>query len=133
MVRTGSTKKKDGAYASGRLVVARGFLKDARNSVTVADPGDIGNPAMSTVINCVIAYADALTAKYRGEINQEDHQAAVKLLRAALGNDLPRRQESNLKTLLVQYGSRAKTRADAERSLERLEEFADWAEEMYAR
>lgn len=47
-------------------------------------------------------------------------------------------RESNLKTLLeqkdeIQYGSRAKTRADAERSLERLEEFADWAEEMYAR
>lgn len=138
MVRTGSTKRKDAAYASGRLVVARGFLKDARNSVAVADPGDIGNPTMSTVINCVIAYADALTAKYRGEINQEDHQAVVKLLRAALGRDLPPRQESNLKALLeqkdeVQYGSRVKTRADAERYLERLEEFAKWAEEMYAR
>ncbi|PSJ60406.1 hypothetical protein [Pseudaminobacter soli (ex Li et al. 2025)] len=138
MVRTGSTKKKDAAYASARLVLARGFLKNARNSITVADLGDIGNPTMSTVINCVIAYADVLTAKYKGAINQEDHQAVVKLLRAALGKDLPSKQESNLKALLeqkdeVQYGSRVKTHADAQRALERLEEFAKWAEEMYAR
>ncbi|MGX9991292.1 hypothetical protein ACS4RR_019320 [Rhizobium sp. Z1P35] len=133
MVRTGSTKKKDGTYVAGRLAVARGFLKDARNSNAVADPGDIGNPSISTVINCAIAYADAVTAKFKGEINQGDHQAVVKLLRGALGNELPNRQEANLKTLLeqkdeVQYGSRAKTRDDALRALERLEEFAAWAE-----
>ncbi|MBB4274131.1 hypothetical protein GGE12_001886 [Rhizobium mongolense] len=73
MARIGSTKKKDAAYATGRLVIARGFLKDARNSNLVAHPGDIGNPSMSTVINCAIAYSDALTAKFRGEVNQDDH------------------------------------------------------------
>lgn len=133
MVRTGSTKKKDAAYVSGRLAVARAYLKEARNSNEWADPGDIGNPSISAVIHCAIAYADALTAKYRGEINQGDHGAVVKLLRAALGNELPNRQESNLKALLeqkdeVQYGSRSKTRDDAERALERLEEFVAWAE-----
>lgn len=137
MARIGSTKKKDSAYVSGRVVIARAFLKDARNSNLVADPGDIGNPSMSTVINCAIAYADALTAKFRGEINQDDHQAVVKLLRAALGKSLPSKQEANLRALLeqkdeVQYGSRAKTRDDAERALERLEEFAAWAEERLA-
>ncbi|MFL5008666.1 hypothetical protein [Rhizobium sp.] len=85
------------------------------------------------MINCAIAYADAVTAKFKGEINQGDHQAVVKLLRGALGNELPNRQEANLKTLLeqkdeVQYGSRATTRDDALRALERLEEFAAWAE-----
>lgn len=133
MVRTGSTKKKDASYVSGRLAVARGYLKEARNSNAWADPGDIGNPSISTIINCAIAYADALTAKYRGEINQGDHGAVVKLLRAALGKELPNRQEANLKALLeqkdeVQYGSRSKTRDDAERALERLEEFVAWAE-----
>jgi hypothetical protein len=137
MVRTGSVRKKDAAYVSGRLVIARGFLKDARNSNLVADAGDIGNPVMSTVVNCAIAYADALTAKFRGEINQGDHQAVIKLLRAALGNDLPSKQEANLRALLeqkdeVQYRSRAKTRSDAERALARLEEFAAWAEERLA-
>jgi hypothetical protein len=92
---------------------------------------------MSTVINCAIAYADTLTAKYRGEINQGDHQAVVKLLSAALGKDFPPNQQTNLRTLLeqkdeVQYGPRAKTRRDAERSLARLEDFAKWAEERLA-
>lgn len=83
MVRTGSAKKKDEAFANGRLLIARGYLKDARDTNAVADPGDIGNPSMSTVVNCAIAYADALTAKFRGEINQDDHQAVTKLLKAA--------------------------------------------------
>jgi hypothetical protein len=133
MARTRSTKKKDAAYVSGRLVVARGYLKDARNSNAWADVGDMGNPSISTVINCAIAYADAITAKYRGEINQGDHGAVVKLLRAVFGNELPNRQEAILKALLdqkdeVQYGSRSKSRDDAERALERLEEFVAWAE-----
>src|ERR1044072_3918112 len=115
VVRTRSGKKKDLAYAAGRLLVARAFLKEARRSVESADTTDIGNPTMSTVINCAIAYADALTAKYKGEINQEDHQAVIKLLRASLGKELPAKQETNLRTLLeqkdeVQYGSRVKTR-----------------------
>ena len=137
MARVRSTKKKDAAYVTSRLLIARGFLKDARNSNLIADPGDIGNPSMSTVINCAIAYSDALTAKLRGEINQDDHQAVVKLLRAALGKALPAKQEASLRALLeqkdeVQYGSRAKTRNDAEKALEHLEEFAAWAEQQLA-
>lgn len=136
MVRIGPAKKRDAAFANGRLVIARGFLKDARNSNLVADPGDIGNPSISTVINCAIAYSDALTAKFRGEINQDDHQAVIKLLRAAVGKALPAKQEANLRALLeqkdeVQYGARAKTRHNAERALERLEEFAAWAEQQF--
>ncbi|WP_292231339.1 hypothetical protein [Mesorhizobium sp.] len=88
---------------------------------------------MSTVINCAIAYCDALTAEFRGEVNQD----VVKLLRAALGKALPAKQEASLRALLeqkdeVQYGSRAKTRNDAEKALERLEEFAAWAEQQLA-
>ncbi|RWM09198.1 MAG: hypothetical protein EOR71_10215 [Mesorhizobium sp.] len=130
-------QKKDAAYVTSRLAIARGFLKDARNSNLVADPCDIGNPSMSTVINCAIAFCDALTAEFRGEVNQDDHQAVVKLLRAALGKALPAKQEASLRALLeqkdeVQYGSRAKTRNDAEKALERLEEFAAWAEQQLA-
>jgi hypothetical protein len=138
MARTGPTGKKDGNYASGRLRNARAFLKDARNSNALADPGDIGNPSISSIILCAIAYADALTAKFRGEINQGEHIAVIGVLRAALGNEFPARQEGNLRALIeqkdeVQYGARAKTRNDAERAMERLEEFAAWAEDLLIR
>ncbi|WP_281401945.1 hypothetical protein [Mesorhizobium caraganae] len=33
-------------------------MKDARDSNAVADPGDTGNPSMSTIINCAIAFND---------------------------------------------------------------------------
>ena len=110
----------------------------AQQRCTLAEPGDIGNATISTIINCAIAYADVLTAKYRGEINRKDHHAAVRLLRETLGNDLPSKQESLLRALLeqkdeVKYGSRVKTRAEAERALEKIEEFAEWAEQMHAR
>ncbi|MCS0462826.1 MULTISPECIES: hypothetical protein [Rhizobium] len=53
----------------------------------------------------------------------------VKLLRAALGNELPNRQEANLKALLEQKDElQYESRDDAERALERLEEFVAWAE-----
>lgn len=137
MVRKGPSKRRDETFVRGRLVIARGFLKDARNSNAVADPGDIGNPSMSTIINCAIAFSDVITAKYIGETNKDDHQAVLKLLRAALGNRLPEAQSRNLASLLeqkdeVQYGSRAKTRRDADRALERLEEYVDWAERVIA-
>ncbi len=133
MVRSRPGKKTDVAYVSARLAVARAYLKDAQNSNAWADPGDLGNPSIATSINCAIAYADAITARYRGEINQGDHGAVIKLLRAALGNAFPKHQETNLRALLeqkdeVQYGGRAKSRDDAARALVRLEEFVAWAE-----
>lgn len=138
MVRTGPSKKKDAAYASARLKIARSFLKEARNSAALAGPGDVGNATMATVIHGAIAYADALTAKFKGEINQGDHQGVIKLLRAALGKELPDKQEAILRAILeqkdeVQYGARLMSRGEAERSLERLEQFAAWAEQMLLR
>lgn len=112
-------------------------MKDARNSNAVADPGDIGNPSISTIINCATSFTDVITAKYIGETNKDDHQAVVKLLRAALGNRLPEAQARNLASLLEQkdesqYGSRSKTRRDTDRALDRLEEYAEWAERIIA-
>lgn len=138
MVRKGPSKKKDAAYVSARLKIARAFLKAARNSAAFADPGDFGNATMATVIHGAIAYADALTATFKGEINQGDHQGVIKLLRAALGKELPDKQEAILRAILeqkdeVQYGARLMSRGDAERSLERLEQFAAWAEQMLLR
>lgn len=133
MVRTGKTRKKDAAYVSERLRIARGYLKSAQDSLGWAEAGDIGNPFISHSILCAIAYCDALTAFRLGEINQGDHQSVIKLLRAAVGRELPDKQLAHLRALLeekdeVQYGARAKTLEDARRALERLQSFADWAE-----
>lgn len=133
MVRTGRTKRKDETYVSERVRIARAYLKSASSGIDISDTGDIGNPVISTAILCAIAYADALTARRLGEINQGDHQGVVKLLRQAFGKELPDRQAANLRALLeekdeAQYGARAKTLDEAKRALERLRSFADWAE-----
>jgi hypothetical protein len=138
MTRKGRTKSVDPSFAAGRLRLARAYLKAARTEAAMADPVDIGNPAMSQIVNAAIAFTDAVTAKYAGHANQQDHAAAVKALRDALGNRLPAAQETRLRRILggkdeVQYGTRAKTTADAERLLAQLEEFAAWAEEELRR
>jgi hypothetical protein len=99
----------------------------------MADEGDIGNPVMSQIVNAAIAFTDALTAKYIGRVNQQNHTAAVEALRDALGNRLPVAQETRLRRILgekdeVQYGTRTKTKVEADRLLAHLESFAAWAE-----
>jgi hypothetical protein len=88
---------------------------------------------MSQIVTAAIAFTGALTAKYTRDVNQQDHAAAAKALRAALGNRLPKSQENRLARILgakdeVQYGTRLKTKADAEKMLAELDEFARWAE-----
>jgi hypothetical protein len=78
-----------------------------------------------------IACADALTAKYGGVMNQKNHAAIAKLLRATLGKQLPAAQAARLSRLLArkdeaQYGASAVRRADAARLLDDLNKFAEW-------
>ncbi|MER9648592.1 hypothetical protein [Mesorhizobium sp. M0199] len=63
--------------------IARSYLKAARLEVAMSGTGDIGNPAMSQIVNAAIAYADALTARFAGKINRADHAAVVKTMRRA--------------------------------------------------
>jgi len=138
VTRKGSTKSVDATFAQGRLDNARAYLEAADNLMTLADEGDNSNPILSHVVNAAIAYADALTAKYLGEINQKDHAAIVRLLRDALGNRLPQKQARRLETIIglkdaVQYGARSGRHSEAERLLAEMREFADWAEEELSR
>jgi len=133
MTRKGATRNADAVFGEGRLKMARAYLKAARSEVLLADPGDIANPAMSQIVNAAIGFADALTATYAKEVNQQNHAAAVKTLRDALGNRFLTAQETNLRRILgekdeVQYGTRPRSKADAEALLARLEEFASWVE-----
>jgi len=138
VTRRGAAKPVDASFGEGRLRLARAYLKAARTEATVAEEGDAGNPIMSQIVNAAIAFTDALTARYAGRANQQDHAAAVKTLRDALGNRLPLAQETRLRRILaekdeVQYGMRVKTSTEADHLLAQLEEFAAWAETEIAR
>jgi hypothetical protein len=134
MVRTGPTRPVDEHQASQRLRLARAYREAAEAGYALLDEGEPGNPVVSNAILSAVAYADAVTARYLGEVNQQDHSAAPKLLRKALGAALPRAQERRLSQLLqlkdtAQYGSRIMTREQARSSVEALGLFAAWAEE----
>ncbi len=93
---------------------------------------------MSQIVIAAIAFADALTAKYSGLANQQNHATAVKAIRDALGNRFPKAQETRLRNILsekdeVQYGTRFKTIGEASKLLNQLESFAEWAEAEFNR
>jgi hypothetical protein len=133
MTRKGPSKTADKAFGDGRLQMAKAFLKAAQNETELADEGDVGNPIISQIVNAAIAYTDALTAKFAGRVNQQDHSATVKVLRAALGKRFPDEQERRLARILsekdaAQYSARVKRKSEAVRLLADLEKFAAWAE-----
>lgn len=133
MTRKGPTKRVESSFGDGRLKMARAFLKAAQDEAALATEGDVGNPIISQTVNAAIGYVDALTTKFGATINRQDHVAAVKNLRAALGNRLPVAQANRLRRILeekdtAQYGARVKGIAEAKRLLGQLEEFAAWAE-----
>lgn len=121
----------DGEW-SGRLTQAREFHESARNLVTLAESKSY-NGAITLMVIAAIGYADAITAKLKGVVNKQDHQAAPRLLREALGSSLPGKQEKFYRRLLgrkdeVNYGARSTTHEEAERLIAELDEFAVWAE-----
>ena len=138
MTRSGSSKPSDAHHGANRLVIARGFLEAAQVQVDSAKAGTLGNPIAASVVNAAIAYTDALTATFASKINQNDHSAVVKTLRDALGNRLPKAQETRLTRILgnkdlAQYGGRFMLLADAEALLEQLKEYAQWVENEMSR
>jgi hypothetical protein len=138
MTRTGSSRHVADDFWRGRLASGRGFHEAARTLLTLAEPAQDSNPTIVQIVSAAIAYADAVTARRVGAVNQQDHRAAGALLRNAVGNRLPSSQLANLTDIVAQkdaasYGARAGTRAQAERLLERLDQFAAWAEDELSR
>jgi hypothetical protein len=133
VTRKGPSRPVEKGYGRGRLEVARAFLKAAQDEATLADDTAVGNPIVSQVVNAAIAYADTITGALSGRVNQQDHAAAVKALRDALGQRLPEIQARRLRRILAekdaaQYGARLMRKKEAMRLLADLEEFARWAE-----
>lgn len=123
---------------SGRLENARAFRIAAHNASDLADPGENANPMVSHIVTSAIAYADALTAKFGGRVNQKSHAAAQKALRDAMGNRLPQSQTRRFAKILgekdsAQYGARRGRLTHARLLLQELDAFAEWAEQELGR
>lgn len=134
MVKHGPAKDTDSDFTNGRLANARAFLQLARDAMELAGPGTNGNPISALAVNAAIAYVDALTSKFKGKANQQDHAASPALLRAALGNRISQKQFNQLSTILgvkdeVEYGPRIGRMEQARRIMAALVDFATWAEE----
>jgi hypothetical protein len=137
MSRTGSTKRVDAAYALGRLRKALAFHDVATLAAVHLDSSFDADAITTNVVLAMIAYTDAITAAYSGQVNQKDHQAAVKLLRDTLGKSLPDAQERRLNRMLgrkeeMSYGARLGRQADIQQAIDNLEEFAAWAKATLA-
>ncbi|WP_245517752.1 hypothetical protein [Rhizobium leguminosarum] len=135
MTRSGPSKPSDARHGANRLIIARGFLESAKVQISSAQAG---TPIAATVVNAAIAYTDALTATFANKINQNDHAAVIKTLRDALGNRLPKSQETRLTRILgnkdlAQYGGRFMLLSDAESLFEQLKEYAEWVENEMTR
>ena len=132
MTSKGPRKVVDGGHAQARLLQAREFHESARSLVTLAQAKSY-NGAVTLMVTAAIAYSDAITAKARGVVNQQDPQRAPRLLREVLGNRLPEGQDRFFRKLLgrkdeVNYGTRSTTLEEAQRLLSALDDFAVWAE-----
>lgn len=138
MTRKGASRSVDPGFARGRLENARAYLAAAVDLLELTDPGSNTNPILSHEVTAAIGYADALTAKYGGSINQKDHAGIIRLLRDALGNRLPLKQARRLEAILaikdeVQYGMRSGRHSEATRLVSELKEFAAWVEDEFGR
>ena len=132
MTNQGPRKTVDATHSSARLFQAREFHDSARTLVTLGHSRSY-NGAVTLMVTAAIAYCDAVTAKVRGVVNRQDHQSAARLLREALGNRLPDKQEKFLRRLLgrkdeVNYGARSTSVEEARQLLAELDAFAAWAE-----
>ncbi|MBI5257536.1 MAG: hypothetical protein HY855_13630 [Burkholderiales bacterium] len=132
MTNQGPRKAVDATHSSARLLQARDSHESARSLVRLGRSKGC-NGAITLMATAAIAYADAVTAQHRGVVNKQDHRNALKLLREALGNRLPERQEKVFRKLLgrkdeVNCGARSTTLEEAERLMDELDEFAAWSE-----
>ncbi len=132
MTNQGARKTVGAEHVAARLFQAREFHESARSLVTLGQSKSY-NGAVTLMVTAAIAYADAVTAKAKGVVNQQDHQSAPRLLREALGSRLSAKHEKIFRKLLsrkdeVNYGARSTTLEEAAQLLEQLDEFAVWAE-----
>ena len=137
MTRSGGRRKASADEWRGRRDNGRAFLDAARALRDLADEGRNGIPIMSQVISAAIAFADALTIRFSGTQNTEEHANVTHALRRALGDRADAGQVQRLGRIIgrkdaTQYGHRPSTLEEARQLIEQCERFAEWAERMLA-
>jgi hypothetical protein len=137
MARVGAAKAANKDFALGRLRKALAFKAALETIAAFAD--DVGDADVlhSVAILSAIAFTDAMTAAIDGKKNQQDHEAAPQLLRAALGSALPDAQYRRLIRLFgqkdqVQYGAGI-GRGNPIEIVDNLGQFAEFAIEILTR
>jgi len=138
MVRRGGWKKVENNQWRGRFDLGRAFLLSANEALERAEDDQIGDPIMSNALLAAIAYADALTIKFGGILNQQDHARLLAALQSALGNRASKEQLNRLGRLLkmknqIQYDHTVCTIQDAREYVSQVQRFASWAESELAR
>lgn len=136
--RIAPARPVDSGEWDGRLRNARDFRRDAEELIALRDDDDNANGVITLIVNAAIAYADALTGKYGGFVNQQDHRAVSAGLARALGQRADKTQLKRLGTILghkdaSSYGPRRSPRQKAQDLLEQLDRFASWVEEEMER
>jgi hypothetical protein len=133
VVKAGPSKSVDEGEPDGRLRNARDFRRDAEELIALREDGDNANGVITFIVNAAIAYADALTGKYGGFVNQQDHKNVSTGLTRALGQRAEKGQLKRLAAILghkdaSSYGPRRSPRQKAQDLLEQLDKFAAWVE-----
>ena len=138
MVKGGTWKRVDTGQWRGRFDLGRAFLRSALEALERAEDGQIGDPIMSNALLAVIAFADALTIRFGGIRNQQDHSRLPAALRHALGNRASKEQLHRLGRLLklkneIQYDHTTCSMQEAREYVSQVQRFAAWAETELAR
>ena len=134
MVRIGASKKAPVDHWTGRRDNARAFHEAARTQVALLSESANANPIISLIATAAIGYADSVTSKRLGVVNQEQHEQVVTTLRKAVGNRLTAATAKQLSSILKekstsQYGARRGSMETATRLLDALDAFAQWVEQ----
>jgi hypothetical protein len=138
MARNTPSKLADPDAWEGRLRNARDSKRDAEELMQLRDGADNANGVVTLVVNAAIAYADALTGRYGGFFNQQDHRTVSAAVERALGQRADRSQVKRLAGIIGQkdssaYGARRTSMQKAEDLFEQLERFSSWVEEEMRR
>ncbi len=122
----------------GRVRNARDFKRDAEDLVALREDDENANGVITLVVNAAIAYADALTGKFGGFFNQQDHRVVGAAVTRALGQRADKSQVQRLTAIVSHkdassYGPRRTPAKKARDLLEQLERFSTWVEEEMSR
>lgn len=133
MIRGGAQKAVPSEHWKGRRDNARAFHEAARIQLGLLDESSNANPVITLIATAAIGYADAVTSRQKGIVNQEQHDKVVSLLRAAVGNKLPLGIAKALTSILKekatsQYGVRHGRKDTAAKLFTSLEDVANWVE-----